>query len=63
MGSPQARIDLGQGLQEQALIARARALRVGTGATLRAFKAVLETQHGRRLSLDALHQALALHAE
>jgi putative DNA-invertase from lambdoid prophage Rac len=43
---------------EQALIADARALRTD-GATLRAIQAVLETQHGRKLSLDALHRVLA----
>jgi hypothetical protein len=43
---------------EQALIAHARRLR-GDGATLRAVQAVLEEQHGRRLSLDALHRILS----
>ncbi len=43
---------------EQALIAHARALRAD-GATLRATQAVLEAQHGRKLSLDALHRVLA----
>ena len=43
---------------EQVLIAHARALRAD-GATLRAIQAVLETQHGRKLSLDALHRVLA----
>src|SRR5271170_5245242 len=43
---------------EQALIAHARALRAD-GATLRAIQAVLEAQHGRKLSLDALHRVLA----
>jgi len=40
------------------LIAHARALRAD-GATLRAIQAVLEAQHGRKLSLDALHRVLA----
>ena len=39
---------------EQALIAHARALRAG-GVTLRAIQAVLEAQHSRRPSPDALH--------
>jgi DNA invertase Pin-like site-specific DNA recombinase len=43
---------------EQALIAHARTLRAD-GATLRAIQAVLEIQHGRKLSLDALHRVLA----
>ena len=43
---------------EQALIAFARALRTD-GATLRAIQAALETQHGSRLSLDALHRVLS----
>ena len=43
---------------EQAVIAHAHALRAD-GATLRAIQAVLETQHGRKLSLDALHRVLA----
>jgi putative DNA-invertase from lambdoid prophage Rac len=43
---------------EQVLIAHARALRAD-GATLRAIQAVLEAQHGRKLSLDALHRMLA----
>ncbi len=43
---------------EQALIAQARAQRT-KGASLRAIQAVLETQHGRKLSLDALHRMLA----
>jgi DNA invertase Pin-like site-specific DNA recombinase len=43
---------------EQAVIAQARALRAD-GATLRAIQAALEAQHGRRLSLDALHRVLA----
>jgi hypothetical protein len=43
---------------KQGLIARARALRTD-GATLRAIQAVLETQHGRKLSLDALHRVIA----
>jgi|HubBroStandDraft_1064217.scaffolds.fasta_scaffold185638_2 hypothetical protein len=34
------------------------ALRAG-GATLRAIQAVLAAQHGRKLSLDALHRVLA----
>jgi putative DNA-invertase from lambdoid prophage Rac len=44
---------------EQALIAHARALRAG-GATLRAIQAALRVQHGRNLSLDALHRVLAV---
>jgi DNA invertase Pin-like site-specific DNA recombinase len=47
---------------EQALIAHARALRAD-GATLRAIQAVLETQHVRRLSLDALHRVLSAPAQ
>ena len=43
---------------ELALIGHARALRAD-GATLRAIQAVLEAQHGRKLSLDALHRVLA----
>lgn len=43
---------------EQALIAHARALRAD-GATLRAIQAVIEAQHGRKLSLDALHRVLS----
>jgi hypothetical protein len=43
---------------EQALIAHARALRAD-GSTLRAIQAVLASQHGRKLSLDALHRVLA----
>ena len=43
---------------EQALIAHACRLRAD-GATLRAIKAVLQAQHGRKLSLDALHRVLA----
>jgi hypothetical protein len=43
---------------EQALIAHARALRTD-GATFRAIQAVFEAQHGRKLSLDALHRVLA----
>lgn len=43
---------------EQALITHARTLRAD-GATLRGIQAVLETQHGRKLSLDALHRVLA----
>jgi putative DNA-invertase from lambdoid prophage Rac len=42
---------------EQALIAHARALRAD-GATLRAIQAELAEQHGRKLSLDALHRVL-----
>jgi hypothetical protein len=41
---------------EQALIARA--LRA-EGDTLRAIQVVLETQYGRKMSLDALHRAPA----
>jgi DNA invertase Pin-like site-specific DNA recombinase len=47
---------------EQALIAHARAVRAD-GATLRAIQAVLETQYGRRLSLDALHRVLSASAQ
>lgn len=43
---------------EQSLITHARALR-SDGATLRAIQAVMETQRGRKLSLDALHRVLA----
>jgi DNA invertase Pin-like site-specific DNA recombinase len=43
---------------EQALITYGRALRA-EGATLRAIQVALETQHGRKLSLDALHRVLA----
>jgi DNA invertase Pin-like site-specific DNA recombinase len=43
---------------EQALITHARTLR-SDGATLRAIQAVLEAQHGRKLSLDALHRVIA----
>lgn len=43
---------------EQALIAHARTFRAD-GVTLRAIQAVLEAQHGRKLSLDALHRVLA----
>jgi putative DNA-invertase from lambdoid prophage Rac len=43
---------------EQAVIAHARALRAD-GATLRAIQSALEVQHGRKLSLDALHRVLA----
>ncbi len=42
---------------EQALISHARTLRAD-GATLRAIQAVLETQHDRKISLDALHRVL-----
>lgn len=42
---------------EQAMIDQARALR-SDGATLRAIQAASEEQHGRRLSLDALHRVL-----
>jgi DNA invertase Pin-like site-specific DNA recombinase len=42
---------------EQAMIDQARALRA-EGATLRAIQAALAAQHGRRLSLDALHRVL-----
>jgi len=41
---------------EQALIGHARTLRAD-GATLRAIQTVLEAQHGRKLSLDALHRS------
>ncbi len=40
---------------DQALIADACVLRAD-GATLRAIQAVLEAQHGRKLSLDALRR-------
>ena len=43
---------------EQALIADVRAL-PSDGATLRAIQSVLAAQHGRKLSLDALHRVLA----
>ena len=43
---------------EQAIIAEARALR-GDGATLRAIQSALAAQHGRKLSLDALHRVLS----
>jgi hypothetical protein len=43
---------------EQALIARARDLRAD-GATLRAIQSVLAAEHGKKLSLDALHRVLA----
>jgi putative DNA-invertase from lambdoid prophage Rac len=43
---------------EQALISAARALRAH-GATIRAIQTMLETQHGRKLSLDALHRVVA----
>ena len=43
---------------EQVLIAHARALRAD-GATLRAIQTALDVQHGRKLSLDALHRVLA----
>jgi DNA invertase Pin-like site-specific DNA recombinase len=42
---------------EQAMIAQARALRAGR-ATIRAIQAALEADHGKRLSLDALHRVL-----
>ncbi|MCO6415960.1 recombinase family protein [Siccirubricoccus sp. KC 17139] len=42
---------------EQAIIAHARDLRAG-GATLRAVRQAVEVQHGRKLSLDALHRVL-----
>ena len=44
--------------EEQALIAQTRSLRAD-GATLRAIQATLESQHGRKLSLDALHRVLS----
>ena len=43
---------------EQAIIARARALRAD-GATLRAIQATLVAQHDRKLSLDALQRVLS----
>jgi putative DNA-invertase from lambdoid prophage Rac len=42
---------------EQALISSARAMRA-EGATIRAIQSALENQHGRKLSLDALHRVL-----
>jgi DNA invertase Pin-like site-specific DNA recombinase len=42
---------------EQAIILHARTLRAD-GATLRTVRSVLERQHGRKLSLDALHRIL-----
>jgi putative DNA-invertase from lambdoid prophage Rac len=42
---------------EQAIIAHARALRAD-GATIRAIQATLESEHGKKLSLDALHRIL-----
>ena len=44
--------------REQALITNARALR-DDGATLRAIQAALETQHDKKLSLDAIHRIVA----
>jgi putative DNA-invertase from lambdoid prophage Rac len=41
--------------QEQAIIARARDMRAN-GATLRRIQAAIDAQHGRKLSLDALHR-------
>jgi putative DNA-invertase from lambdoid prophage Rac len=43
---------------EQAVITLARALRAD-GVTLRAIQAALESQHGRKLSLDALSRVLS----
>jgi hypothetical protein len=43
---------------EYALIAHARALRMN-GATLRSIQGVLYAQHGKKLSLGALHRILA----
>jgi putative DNA-invertase from lambdoid prophage Rac len=43
---------------EQAVISHARALRAN-GGTLRAIQTALGVQHGRKLSLDALHRILA----
>jgi hypothetical protein len=43
---------------DQVLIAHARAPRAD-GANLRAIHTVLEAQHGRKLSLGALHRVLA----
>jgi hypothetical protein len=43
---------------EQAIIRRIRELRAG-GAALRAIQGKLEVQHGRRLSLDALHRVVS----
>ena len=45
-------------VREQVLIAHARAL-PAAGATLRTIQAALETQLGRKLSLDALQSVLA----
>lgn len=42
---------------EQTMIASARALRAD-GASLRVIRAALEVEHGRKLSLDALHRVL-----
>jgi len=49
--------ELVQNAQEQSIILHARDLRAG-GATLRAIQNAAEAQHGRRLSLDALHRVL-----
>jgi putative DNA-invertase from lambdoid prophage Rac len=46
---------------EQAVIAHAHVLRAG-GVTLRAIQTALDVQHGRKLSLDALHRVLAARA-
>ncbi|MGE0684556.1 MAG: recombinase family protein [Candidatus Binatia bacterium] len=43
---------------EQTIIHQARELR-GEGNTLRAIQGTIEAQHGKRLSLDALHRVLA----
>ena len=43
---------------EQVIIAQARALRAD-GVTLRAIQAAMETQYGRKLSLDAPQRVLA----
>jgi hypothetical protein len=48
---------------KQAVIAHAHALRAD-GATHRAIQTTLDVQHGKNLSLDALHRVLAeQHAE
>lgn len=48
--------------QEHAIIAHARALREG-GAVLRSIQEAILVQHGRKLSLDALHRVLKETAE
>jgi len=46
---------------EQEVIARARALRA-EGVTFRAIQNVLNAEHGRKLSLDALQRVLSDHS-